>query len=341
MRKLLACGVALSMSFATTNVMATTAQELGNIGSYVQSVFNPNMTVTPSPAGTIYKTHQPPSVNQAGEALHYLDFSEHVYKAFGAPSGWTATETIHDSSMGYHAVVYTKGSEAIIAFRGSELGTSDWVNNGIMVEGEVPDQYRRAIQDAGWLVDKYSQYDIHFTGHSLGGGLATAAAILTGEPATVFDASGLGNSVLEEVKTALRASGQDDSVWHNNALNIDNFNLEGEMVSDLDYQQDADTLGVDSKLYGDVYYLSANRFTPLFFLNTGLSRHFTTPLKEELQFLSQPIFRVNTADLVSVDNDIDPFRSLFYIDWTDDTLDLLAWQVEYAINSFPSFLEDL
>ncbi|MEZ8030137.1 hypothetical protein [Enterovibrio norvegicus] len=181
----------------------------------------------------------------------------------------------------------------------------------------------------------------HITGHSLGGGLATAAAILTGEPATVFDASGLGNSVLEEVKTALRASGQDDSVWYSNALNIDNFNLEGEMVSDLDYQQDADTLGVDSKLYGDVYYLSANRFTPLFFLNKGLSRHFTTPLKEELQFLSQPIFRVNTADLVSVDNDIVPFRSLFYIDWTDDTLDLLTWQVEYAINSFPSFLEDL
>ncbi|STQ75950.1 hypothetical protein [Grimontia hollisae] len=100
-------------------------------------------------------------------------------------------------------------------------------------------------------------------------------------------------------------------------------------------------IGVDSKQYGDIFYLSASRFTPLFFLDTGLSRHFTTPLREELQLLSQPIFRVDTNDRTSIDNDINEFTASFYVDWTDDTLDLMAWQAEYAINSFPSLLEDL
>lgn len=147
--------------------------------------------------------------------------------------------------------------------------------------------------------------------------------------------------MLNEIKQAMRSAGLSDNQWVSNAGGITNFNLEGEFVSDGDGQQDADVIGVDSKQYGDIFYLSASRFTPLFFLDTGLTRHFTTPIKEELQFLSQPVYRSDYNDLTSIDNDIDSFRALFYIDWTDDTLDLMAWQAEYAINSFPSLLEDL
>ncbi|WP_197076263.1 Mbeg1-like protein [Grimontia sp. AD028] len=341
MKKITACSLAILMGFSIQSASATTQEELGNIGAYVDSILNPNMTNTANATGTTYKTHQPPSINQAGDALHYLAFAEYVYKSWGAPSGWTLTETIHDSSTGFHAAVYTSGSNAVIAFRGSELGTSDWVNNGIMAAGEVPPQYRLAISESARLASQYSSYNIHYTGHSLGGGLATVAAIRTGKPATVFDASGIGNAVLSEIQQSMANAGVSAASWSTNAGRITNYNLEGEFVSDGDYQQDADVIGVDSKQYGNIFYLSAARFTPLFFLNTGLSRHFTTPLREELQFLSQPVFRVNANDWNSIDNDINGFTALFYIDWTDDTLDLMAWQAEYAINSFPSFLEDL
>lgn len=341
MKKIIGCSLAVLLGFSIQHASATTQEELGNIGAYVDSVLNPNMTNTANATGTTYKTHQPPSINQAGVALHYLAFAEHVYKSWGAPNGWSLTESSHDISTGFHAAVYTRGSDAIIAFRGSELGTSDWVNNGIMAAGEIPPQYRYAISASARLANKYRSYNIHYTGHSLGGGLATVAAIRTGKPATIFDASGIGNAVLGEIQQALAAEGQPANAWATNATRITNFNLEGEFVSDGDHQQDADVIGVDSKQYGDIFYLSASRFTPLFFLDTGLSRHFTTPLREELQLLSQPIFRVDTNDRTSIDNDINEFTASFYVDWTDDTLDLMAWQAEYAINSFPSLLEDL
>lgn len=107
-------------------------------------------------------------MTQAGNALHYLAFSEYVYKSWGAPRGWQLTESVHDSSTGFHAAVYTNGSNAVIAFRGSELGTSDWVTNGIMASGQVPPQYRFAISESARLANKYRQYSIHYTGHSLG-----------------------------------------------------------------------------------------------------------------------------------------------------------------------------
>ncbi|WP_434355524.1 DUF2974 domain-containing protein [Parasalinivibrio latis] len=341
MKNISAYSLALCLGFTVHTASATTSEELGNIGSYVDSVLNPNMSVTANPAGTTYKTHQPPSVNQAGDALFYLSFSENVYKSSGAPRGWTREEVISNASTGYYAAVYTKGSSAVIAFRGSELGTDDWVTNGIMVEGEVPAQYQSAITDSADLVNRYSSYNIHFTGHSLGGGLATVAALRTGEDATVFDAAGVGDAVLGKIKDALAADGQARSAWRGNSEGLVNYNLEGEMVSDLDFQQDADTLGVDSKQYGDIFYLSADRFNPLPLADTGLTRHFTISIKEELQFLAQPIYRNNTSDYDSIDNDINSFRASFYIDWTEDTLQLLAWQVEYAINSFPSLLNEL
>lgn len=41
------------------DVLATTQEELGNIGSYVDSVLHPNMTNTANTTGNTYKTHQP------------------------------------------------------------------------------------------------------------------------------------------------------------------------------------------------------------------------------------------------------------------------------------------
>eukprot|EP00923_Selenidium_pygospionis_P003236 GHVN01005135.1.p1 GENE.GHVN01005135.1~~GHVN01005135.1.p1 ORF type:complete len:348 (+),score=31.13 GHVN01005135.1:1231-2274(+) len=340
-RHLFSHGVVLLASLVTIGVIANDSH-FSLIGSYVESLLSPNLEFTPNLAGTIYMTHEPPSINQAEEALVYLEFAEHVHRprGIGAPTGWTIAETIQDQSIGYHVAVYTKDDRAIISFRGSEFGTADWITNGIMAEGEFPDQYRQAVRDARMFVMKYSNFNIHFTGYSLGGGLASAATITTGVPATVFNSSGLGDSAFAYVKEYLGSIGAADSVWMENALSITNFNLEGE-ISDLDYQQDADTVGITSRLYGDVYYLSADRFNVPDFLDNGVARHTTTPLKEELQFLSNPIYRVNTSDLDSVGNQLDPRRSRMYIDRTDDSIDLFVWFARYMVNSFPSLRADL
>ncbi|MBW8185022.1 lipase family protein [Shewanella nanhaiensis] len=332
------CLTLLSMPmFATASV---TQNDINNVGAYINAVLVPNFTDTQNQTGTTYKTHQPTSINQARSALYYLNFAEQVNSAYGAPRGWQRVENISYSS-GFYASVYQKDADIIVAFRGSELGTSDWVTNGIMVQDIVPAQYQQAIDESSRLKVKYRNSSIHYTGHSLGGGLATAAAITTGDAATVFDASGLADAVLTRIKQTLSAAGSADNAWHTHAGKVTNFNLEGEFVSDIDLQQDADTLGDTSRQYGDIFYLSDDRFTPFYLVDNGLSRHFTTPLKEELQFLSQPVFRNNPYDHDSIDNDLNPNTSFFYLDLTDDTLDILLWQFSFSINSLPSLLDDL
>lgn len=86
------------------------------------------------------------------------------------------------------------GNEYVVAFRGtrpSEL--VDWKNNLQQGAGLESDMYNRAkalgevvCQGAADIGAKVS-----FVGHSLGGGLASAAAVLTGSSATTYNAAGL------------------------------------------------------------------------------------------------------------------------------------------------------
>ncbi|MDD1780785.1 DUF2974 domain-containing protein [Enterovibrio sp. ZSDZ35] len=341
MKKRIAYTIALYLGIAAPLASATTAEELGSIGDFLNAVLKPNYTYTTNVSSTIYSVDKPPSINLAKAALPYLELSEYVYRASGAPNGWHLQETVQNTSIGFHGAVYTQGNTAVISFRGSELGTSDWVNDGLLSAGAVPPQYETVIRESAYLANKYNGYDVSFTGHSLGGGLATAAAIRTGKPAIVFDATGINKAVLQEIKSAIYADGNQRRTWKENAKGITNYNLEGEFVSDMDLQQDADTAGVDAQQFGTIFYLSSARFLPLPIAKNPLTLHFTVPLKEELQFLSEPFYRRNIWDHNSIDNDVDGIRSLFYIDWTDDTVDILLWQLQYAINSFPSFIADV
>lgn len=317
-----------------------TGEDIQYVWAVIQGAFAPNYNYTTNASTRIYKTWQPPSIKQAEEALDYLEFSDDVYTAYRAPAGWSRMENISYSS-GFYAALFTNGSKMVVAFRGSELGTSDWITNGIMIQEQLPEQYRQAIDLALYVRNRYAAYDVSYTGHSLGGGLSTAAAMTSGDPAVVFDSAGLANIVVDEIKSEHAARGLSGDTWLVNARGITNYNMEGEFVSDSDRQQDADTLGATNQQYGTIYYLSDDRFTPLFLFDTPLTRHFTFAIEEELEFLAQPFYRNNPYDYTGQYNGINGFRSLFYIDYTDDTADIIAWQFSYSINSIPSLLQDL
>ena len=333
---------ALFLSLVSNDSFATSKEDIGSINAYVESIIFPNYNYSTTQTGKIYKTYHEPSINTAAQALTALKFADTVHTESEKPVGYRRVENISDYSSGFYASVFIGGKgDVVVAFRGSELGTADWVTNGFMVKNEVPAQYEFAITESLRLKDKYSGKTIHFTGHSLGGGLASVAAIATGYPATVFDSSGVGQAVLEEIKDTLNQRGESAEQWMSNAEKITNFNLRGEFVSDGDNQQDADTLGVNSYQYGDIYYLSDFRFTALPLVKNGLTRHFTTPLREELEFLAKPIYRVNPSNRNLINNNINIFTALWYVDWTDDTVQTIEWSIKYSVNSLPSLLADL
>ncbi|WP_220387979.1 Mbeg1-like protein [Shewanella woodyi] len=311
------------------------ANDVDNFIGFFNSIGNPNYNFTDSDTGTIFPSNNPPSVNKARDALAMLEFAEAAYTSHQSPNGWSRVET-HAKDSGFNAVVFRSGAQIIIAYRGSELGTSDWVTDGGLTAGEFPAQYAQAMLLARSVKSRYPSDEIKLTGHSLGGGLATAAALQSGLNSIVFDATGINNNIYRSL-----VSEKGESQVKLNAKLIINFNLEGEFVSDTDHQQDADVVGnleSGTLQYGDIFYLSDDRFNPIVF-NNSLARHLTPPLKEELSFLSNPFNRYNPFNLDGENNDINPFN--LYVDLTLDDIDISFFLTFYAINSLPSLINDI
>jgi hypothetical protein len=93
----------------------------------------------------------------------------------------------------FRAVVFMgdKGQPPIVAFRGSQSMEDFTRANVPQSAGEETFHYTQAQAVARRVTNSAAGSKAHFTGHSLGGGLASAAARTTGNPATTFNAAGL------------------------------------------------------------------------------------------------------------------------------------------------------
>ncbi len=162
----------------------------------------------------------------------------------------------NDQGLDYKVFENTDTGDMVVAFRGTEpLSLEDWAENVEQVFGDS-EQYEGAIalgRDLQAQLDQYNAENgtnkqLSFTGHSLGGGLATAAALATGNEAIVFDAAGVSDGTISNnnLNTA-------------NAANITNVNVKGDWLSDWNGRQDDSTLGNgllgQTRQYGDTVWL--------------------------------------------------------------------------------------
>jgi hypothetical protein len=110
------------------------------------------------------------------------------------PAGWAtgAQEgSVVSYSSGFMASAYKKGSEIVISYAGTTTGPLDWIF------GNVPAATgafftTQVFEAAKFYLDIKNQPEnagatISFTGHSLGGGLASLMAVLFDKQAVVFD----------------------------------------------------------------------------------------------------------------------------------------------------------
>jgi hypothetical protein len=158
------------------------------------------------------------------DAQDKATLSEHVYSKSGTednpapplPPGYSevseselkkmgfTTETFAPSRSDFRAQMYKKTSETgeteyVVAFKGTESG-ADWGENFKQGLGANSDYYNRAKK-----ISKKMQilgHQTSYTGHSLGGGLASAAAANTNAKGTTFNAAGLHTNTVNHKKSS-------------------------------------------------------------------------------------------------------------------------------------------
>ncbi|NVK29823.1 MAG: DUF2974 domain-containing protein [Gammaproteobacteria bacterium] len=342
--------VALSLSGQT---LAYDADSTDSFFQYFEYAFNANEAYQTTPQSQIYTTATPPSINTAAEGLRVIEFVEYESSNTGAPAGYTRIN-LANVENGLNAAVFYNNQEAILAFRGSELGLKDWITNGEQAKGKAPTQYKDAVKIAKQFKRAFPNHKLLMTGHSLGGGLATTATLFTGIESITYNSAGVADVVLNWVKRKLRQNGLPANLWKTHANRVLNFNFEGDFVSDTDGQQDADALGISTFQYGRIHYLSDDRFNPLDreTWDTPLRRHYTVVLKEELKFLSQPMYRQfsdrNMLGNPFVADATKTFETICFTsndfatrDCTEDGFDVFLWEIDYFLDSIPSIVADL
>ena len=111
------------------------------------------------------------------------------------------------SSFRARVYVAVDGAETryVVAFRGSSQ-PEDWKNNAQQLLGRNSESYAKALEIGRAL--SRSGETVNITGHSLGGGLASCAAIAGGRQADTFNAAGLSDRTLREANAISATSGR-------------------------------------------------------------------------------------------------------------------------------------
>ncbi len=78
-----------------------------------------------------------------------------------------------------------------LVFRGSTLAVEDWQNNFAQNADQASSYYERAVTMGNSIAERAQSSQVQMIGHSLGGGLASAAQGGSGSPTTTFNAAGL------------------------------------------------------------------------------------------------------------------------------------------------------
>lgn len=158
------------------------------------------------------------------EAGNWTRVSDSDLRAAGLDPG-----QFEDSGTGFRAGLYTDGEgHYTLAFAGSNAG-NDWIKTNIPQGlGMQTEQYDQAVALAQQVANSPygNQGNLVLTGHSLGGGLAGIASLVTDTPAVTFDASGVHDDTM-------RQFGLDPGAAKSDAANglIRRYNVEGDPLT--------------------------------------------------------------------------------------------------------------
>jgi Ca2+-binding RTX toxin-like protein len=157
--------------------------------------------------------------------LEYAQLSGRAYAATQknrtpVPAGWAELGWFPDQANGFSAGIYKKGSEIVIAFTGTnaDLLTDFAMGNWPLFTGaSASDQLTQAMLLYMDTKIHNSGATISFTGHSMGGGLASIMAVFFDRPAVVFDSAPFQKGALNRLDVyanAMQSVGYSDATFN-------------------------------------------------------------------------------------------------------------------------------
>jgi len=102
--------------------------------------------------------------------------------------------------LGFSAALFQHDGVTYVSFRGTDEAV-DWATNALQAVGGQSSQYAHTARLATAITSATGGH-VLFVGHSLGGGLASLAAISTGMSAVTFNAAGLHPSTIANYQLA-------------------------------------------------------------------------------------------------------------------------------------------
>lgn len=103
----------------------------------------------------------------------------------------TGVDLTRIEGSNFRSEVFVRGDEYIIGFKGTTMTSGeDWNTNARQGLGMETAYYSQAVE-IGQTASAMAPGKVRFAGHSLGGGLASAASAVSGAPAHTYNAAGL------------------------------------------------------------------------------------------------------------------------------------------------------
>ena len=145
--------------------------------------------------GTRSYLNTPPNMTEAQRqsAIDYALLARAVYGADAPPPGWMSVKSFTGPDNSFAELYMNQVSgQYVLAFRGTQATSlSNWETNFKQGIGISSAAYEFAINLVKKLKSDPNYTNLQLVGHSLGGGLATAASLVTGLKATVFNPAGV------------------------------------------------------------------------------------------------------------------------------------------------------